>query len=56
MKFEFELGDNPKVTAAASNCPEQVSVFVFASSDPPAVRGNYLYRDQVVDSQAVFAR
>ena len=21
MKFEFELGDNPKVTATASNCP-----------------------------------
>jgi len=30
MKFEFELGDNSKVTATASNCPKQVGVFVFA--------------------------
>ena len=30
MKVELEFGDNPKVTAAASNCPKQVGVFVFA--------------------------
>jgi hypothetical protein len=34
VKLEFELGDNRKVTAAASNCPKQVGVFVFAGSDP----------------------
>jgi hypothetical protein len=45
MKFEFELSNYCKVTTATSNCPEQVGVFAFASSDPPAVRGNRLYRD-----------
>jgi hypothetical protein len=46
MKLEFELGDNGKVTASASNCPKQVGVFIFAGSDPLAVRGDYLDRDQ----------
>ena len=56
MKVEFELGDNPKVTAASSNCPKQVGIFVFADLDPLAVRSNYIYRDEIVHGQAVFAR
>src|ERR1700704_826554 len=47
MKFKFELGNNRKVTATAANCPKQVGVFVFAGSDPLAVRGDYLNRDQI---------
>ena len=52
MKLEFELGDNGKVTASASNCPKQVGVLIFAASDPLAV---YLDRDQIVDSHATLA-
>src|SRR5262249_10561308 len=48
MKFEFELGDNPKIAATTSKRPKQVGVFVFACSDPLTVRSNDLYRDQVV--------
>jgi hypothetical protein len=55
MKREFELGDNRKVTSAASNCPKQVGVFVLAGSDPPAVGGDHVDRDQIVDGHAIFA-
>jgi len=55
MKFEFELGGNPKVAAAASKCPKQVGVFVFACSDPLAVCCNDLNSDQVVDGHSIFA-
>jgi hypothetical protein len=56
MKFELELGDNPKVAAAASNCPKQVGVFRFAGSDLLAVRGDHVCRDQIVYGHAVLAR
>jgi hypothetical protein len=55
VKFEFELGDYRKVTAAASKCPKEVGVFVFARSDTLSVRGDHVYRDQIVDGHAVFA-
>ncbi len=55
MQLEFELGDDPEVTAAAAQAPEQVGVLVRAGVQQPAVGGDEIGADEVVAGEAVLA-
>ena len=51
VQAELELGDDPEVAAAAAQRPEQVGVLVVARPGDPAVGGDDLRGDEVVDAQ-----
>ena len=55
VQGELEGGDHAEVAAAAADGPEQVRVLTGRGPPHPAVGGDHLGRDQVVDAEPVFA-
>ena len=55
MQAELQPCHDPEVAAAAADRPEQVGFVVGVDLPDPAVGGDHLGREQVVDRQAVLA-
>ncbi len=55
MQRELQLGDHAEVPATAPQCPEQVSVLVFAGPHQLTFGGHHFGGQQVVASQSVLA-
>ena len=53
MQRELEAGDDAEVAATALERPEQVRVLAGIGMDEPAIGGDDIGRDEVVDAQAV---
>src|SRR5262249_21533423 len=52
---ELERGDHAEVAAAASQCPEQVGVFVLGRLQPLAVGRDDVDGEEIVDREAVLS-
>src|SRR5688500_3422823 len=50
---ELELRDDPEVTAAPAQAPEEIGVLVGTRRDELAVGGDEIHRDELVDGEAV---
>ena len=55
VQLELQAGGDPEVAAAAADRPEQVGMGLGVGADRPAVGGDQLGGEQVVDGQAVLA-
>jgi hypothetical protein len=55
MQPELELGDDPEVSGAAAQPPEQVGVLAVAGCEDVAARRDDIGRDQLIDGEPVLA-
>ena len=55
MQRELQLGDDAEIPAATPQCPEQVSVLVFAGTHQLTFGGHHFGGQQVVACQSVLA-